>query len=515
MIRDANDNPNSPYRDGTQSLGCATNSNSEHFILARQFCSIENSLPSPRLRGEGLGMRGRVSKRFRPSPPVPLSPQDWGGGGDKLKFSSKATEQKAHQCTIRKPLFIAKPRQRLKFLGALGLSPGTRLRSMLRILETIGRFRLVACHRQQLRHKSVNGSAFLIAFLWMLAVVLCCNFAYAQQTPAWRNPQALSTNESQLHIRVALKPTTPCEKNVVELDDVADLSGSEAILQKIRNLPLGPAPARGSRQTWLREDILVLLKLRGIDEKYIRWAGDEACQVVRMDTMPPDKAIEYTPSDVSPQTISMAERTVASVIDGYLKSKSVDAASWTIKPIISNDYAKLLSQKRLIKGITGGVEPWTGEQQFDLLILTPHGEQSFQINAIVNVPTMVWGATGPLAKGRVIVESDLKLVRLTSAMKASDENCFFDAAGLIGKELRRSISTGQPILRTDAGPVRTIQARDQVEIQVVAGSVVVQTAGRAVQSGGVDDVIEVEIIGSKKRLAARVIQGNIVEAIAR
>jgi flagella basal body P-ring formation protein FlgA len=234
-----------------------------------------------------------------------------------------------------------------------------------------------------------------------------------------------------------------------------------------------------------------------------------------MDTLPPDKAIDFSPSDVAPQLIAMAERNIASVILGYLKSKSADATSWTIKPRISSDYAKLLSQKRSIRGITGGMEPWTGEQSFELLMVTQQGEQSLHVQATIDVPVMVWGATGPLAKGRVIGEGDLKLVRLTPTMRATEQECFLETDGLVGKELRRSISTGQPILRIDAGPVRTVQARDQVEIQVVSGGIVVQTAGRAIQSGGVDEVIEVEIIGSKKRLAARVIQGNLVEAIVR
>lgn len=360
-----------------------------------------------------------------------------------------------------------------------------------------------------------HSIAVFAALLGVVSGTISATSVSAQQIPAWRKPQSQSIHESQLSIRIALKPNVQCTKNVIELADIADLSGSEAIILSLRNTPIGPAPMRGSRQTWRQDDLLALLKLRGIDERQIQWAGDDACQVIRMDTLPVDKAIDYVATDVSPQLIAAAERNIASIILGYLKSKSLDATSWTIKPTISSDYAKLFSQKRSIRGISGGAEPWTGEQVFDLLIVTPQGDQTLHLNASIEVPKMVWGATGPLAKGRVIGEGDLKLVRLTPTMKASENECFIETDGLIGKELRRSISTGQPVLRVDVGSVRTIQARDQVDVRVVSGGIVVQTAGRAIMSGGIDEVIEVEIIGTKKRLAARVIQGNLVEAIAR
>lgn len=338
----------------------------------------------------------------------------------------------------------------------------------------------------------------------------------AQQIPAWRKPQGPTHSDSIVTVRLALKPDAVCEKNIVELDDIADLSGSEAILQAIRDLPLGPAPIAGSRQTWTQSDVLQLLKLRGIDEKIIRWGGERSCLVSRQnaksDYISP---IEFTTTKLATQSASMAERTVANVVSNYLVSKSSDAASWTVKPIVPAEHIKTLLQKRLIKGIAGGQEPWTGEQRFTLLLQTPQGDQPIEIVANVNVPSMVWGATGPLAKGHVLVESDLKLVRLTSAMKAKDVDCFSDSTEMIGKELRRAISTGQPILLADTGPPRIIHTRDLVEIHVIAGAIIAQTTGRALQSGGLDEVIEVEVEGNKKRLAARIVGGNVVEAIAR
>jgi flagella basal body P-ring formation protein FlgA len=375
-------------------------------------------------------------------------------------------------------------------------------------------------HEAPRSNRSVEAIAWwnLLSRLSPAAGLLLCGLlsssVFAQAIESMK-PQPPMVQSSLGSIRLALKPKTECSRNIVELGDIADLSGSESILQSIRSLPLGPAPIQGRQQTWSREDVRYLLKLRGIDDLAVRWAGEEACQVVRLSTVPSPKNVEYLATDLPPQATTIAERTVSSVIAAYLKSKSSDAASWMIKPVIPPEDVKLLSQRSAIRGIAGGSEPWTGEQQFQLKVLTPQGEQAYRIHAVIQTPSMVLGAVGPLAKGHVISDSDLKLVRLTPVMKASEEDCYVDTAALIGKELRRSISTGQPILHADTGPVRTIQARDLVEIQVVVGALVAKTAGRALQSGGIDEVIEVEVVGSKKRLAARIAEGNVVEVIAR
>ena len=106
-------------------------------------------------------------------------------------------------------------------------------------------------------------------------------------------------------------------------------------------------------------------------------------------------------------------------------------------------------------------------------------------------------------------------MRLTASMKAKPEECFAETSELLGKELRRNISTGQPIQRLDVGPPRVVQVKDLVKIQVLAGSIVAETTGRALQAGGIDEVIEVEVSENKKRLAARIRSSDVVEVIAR
>ncbi len=362
-----------------------------------------------------------------------------------------------------------------------------------------------------------SGAVHLRSLCYLFALLFSSNGMelFAQPIPAWRTPPSTKPLDNLATIKLSLKPKVYCEKNIVELGDIAELSGSESILQSVRRLPLGPAPIGGSRQNWHQEDVLRLLQLRGIDPKIVQWGGDDECQVVREAPPTTTKAVDYTPSNLTPQATTVAERTVASLLATYLKTKSIDATSWTIKPTIPIEHTKLLSQRNVIKGIAGGAEPWTGNQKFALLIKSGKDELEIEIDAVVQPPSMVLGANGPLSKGHVISESDLKLVRLTSSMKAGEQDCFQDAQVIIGKELRRNISTGQPFLHGDTGPASIVRAHDLVEIQVVAGAVVAQTPGRAMQSGGLDEVIEVEVAGTKKRLAARIVGGNIVEAIAR
>ncbi len=342
--------------------------------------------------------------------------------------------------------------------------------------------------------------------------------AHGQQIPPWRNATSVVPNQTsgpEVSVRIAIKERCATSRNILELTDVADLSGSESIVASLRNLPIGLAPAPGKQSSWTQEELIHVLGLRGFDIKQVRWAGAIACQVIHQTSVSPAKKAEFTKSFQSPQITIQAEKNVTSVIQTYLLNKGPVAAGWLVSPTIPAEHAKILSQRQLIKGITGGIEPWTGIQKFTLLIQNLGGETTLDIEADIQLPPMVIAASGPLAKGRVLTEDDLKLVRLTSAMKAGVEDCYEAATLIVGKELRRNISSGQPIQRTDTGPASVIHVKDNVRIQVVSGAIMAETNGRALQSGGVDELIQVEVSDSKKRLASRVIGPGLVEVITR
>ncbi len=342
--------------------------------------------------------------------------------------------------------------------------------------------------------------------------------AHGQQVPGWREASSIEPNRlptSEFTVRIAIKERFYTSKNLLQLSDVADISGDESIVGKLVDLPIGLAPAPGKQYSWTQDELLQLLNLRGLDAKHIRWAGANACQVTYQTSVSPEKRAEFTKPFQAPQVVSLAEKNISAVILAYLQNKGPTAAGWTIEPTVPSEHTKVLSQRHLIKGISGGTEPWTGHQTFTLLIQIPGGETTIDVEAEVQLPPMVIAASAPLAKGRILSEEDLKLVRLTPAMKADFEDCYEDTQLIVGKELRRNMSTGQPIQRTDTGPASVIHAKDFVRIRVVAGAVMAETNGRALQSGGTDELIQVEVSESKKRLASRVIGPGLVEVISR
>jgi flagella basal body P-ring formation protein FlgA len=362
------------------------------------------------------------------------------------------------------------------------------------------------------RHRnSLCLSMVLVCFVGSLSV-------HGQQIPGWRDASSMEPNRiptADIAVRIAIKDRFFTSKNLLVLSDIADISGDESTVSKLVDLPIGLAPASGKHYSWTQDELLQLLALRGLDAKQIRWAGANACQVSYQTSLSPEKKAEFTKSYQAPQVVSLAEKNVSAVILAYLQNKGPTATGWTIEPTVPSEHTKVLSQRHLIKGIIGGREPWTGRQLFTLLIQNSGGEATIDVEAEIQLPPLVIAASGPLAKGRILTEGDLKLVRLTPAMKTGFEECYEETQLIVGKELRRNISTGQPIQRTDTGPASLIHAKDFVRIRVVAGAVVAETSGRALQSGGTDELIQVEVSDSKKRLASRVIAPGLVEVISR
>ncbi len=360
-------------------------------------------------------------------------------------------------------------------------------------------------------------------------------------------------------LTIALRPEAELTSNMVRLQDIATITGPTDSARVFKELPLAIAPLVGNRQSWDRQDIEKALAIRGISDRAFVWSGASKCTAQRIEakeipkpaaaqvvsasaveakkpsatSTPPahsppnvpnrtskgtiDKS-KFTPAFTNPASVTQAERIVVAAIENYLQTKTMSEGEWIVKAIVPPEHAATLLQRRQIVGISGGQPPWEGDQEFTLLINTPKGDQTISIQANVQLPDMVVAAARPLAKGYVLRESDLVWIPMPRGSTVSSEVCFSELGPAIGKQLRRNMSTRQIIKIAEVGPPNVIRAGDMVQVSVIAGGVTIQTSGRAVESGGMDDLIQVEIMHEKqsqrKRVMGRVVDDKVVEILS-
>ncbi len=342
-------------------------------------------------------------------------------------------------------------------------------------------------------------------------------------------------------LQLTLRETVTLDSNVLRLGDLCAFPPGDDAAASLEDLPIAPTPRVGITQSWSRDDLEKCLTLRGVASDNIRWLGADSVRVqrgaasenfpsqttgldsTRLRSAPPDAAqvdssalstAEFTPAFMTPVSLSQAERVVISAIQSYLQVKSGGAGKWGIQPKIPAQFAKDLMQRRQIISIAGGNPPWDGQQTFSLLIRTADGETVVDVPTEVRLPDLVVAAKGPLARDRVIQESDLVWLALPPASRISADECFTDLQAVIGKQLRRAVSTQQPIRVTEVGEPFAVHTGETVNISVYAGSVRVESFGRAIESGAVDDVVQIEVLPQRKRIAARVVSERSVEIIA-
>ena len=345
------------------------------------------------------------------------------------------------------------------------------------------------------------------------------------------------------------------------LSDIVDVQGSDALVQQVIDIPLAPAPRVGDTQTWARGDVEKSLSLRGVPADAIRWQGSMDCTVRRVEGQsretrkpaatdnktarspntavkevayqepvgndsfggskqpfqqpnnPIDKS-QFTAAFTTPGIVSQAESIAAQAIEGYLQTKTSSTGRWNISVQMPTEHAKLISQRFKILGIAGGQPPWEGKQEFQFLIKGPNGEETIAIPATVRLPDMVVAARRPLAKGYILREEDLEWIPMPRSLNYGPETCFSKPELAVGQQLRRSMSTQQVIRINEVGPPTIIQVGDLIGISIVSGSVTVETNGRAIEAGALDDLIQIEVQPHRKRVLARITGDRTAEVIS-
>jgi flagella basal body P-ring formation protein FlgA len=91
---------------------------------------------------------------------------------------------------------------------------------------------------------------------------------------------------------------------------------------------------------------------------------------------------------------------------------------------------------------------------------------------------------------------------IPGALRSSDE--------AMGQEARIIIYAGQPILRQSLGAQTAVGRNQLILLRYTRGGLMIETPGRALERGSIDDVIEVLNISSKKKVFGKIIDDGVV-----
>lgn len=323
---------------------------------------------------------------------------------------------------------------------------------------------------------------------------------------------ASASAAEQVVIRFRERPQT--QGNVVRLEELVEfVSGQGESLEKLKKMPLGPAPRPNAPQTWQHTDVLQHLQLRGVHPSSIRWSGPTTASLHRVDQLAAETD-NMMPAFLQERTIRQASQLVAQAISEYISYKTGERVDWQIKVFVPDRYIARLQTKRNIVSIGGGREPWEGEQEFVLQIREGTGMSSLKVRAEVALPPMVVTASRPLRRDEVLTEKALSYAPLPKRSQNSDKQYFTDIDDLVGKQVRRAISTGLPIEADYVGEPILIARNSLVRVESVAGSIVVSSQARSLGSGAKGDLIEIELLSTRDRLYATVIDALTVRIAA-
>ena len=322
-------------------------------------------------------------------------------------------------------------------------------------------------------------------------------------------------------ISLRLREQPVVEGQVIHVGDLIEVvSGRCQQTDDLLQLPIAPAPRESSPQTWTRADVVQHLELRGLHATAVRWLGSERTQLRRgkpiensttNNSVPQLSRVSQTipgrpqsPAFIQERAVKQAEMLLGQAITEYVTLRSGDRIAWQITLAVPPQFVSLMQVKTNIVSIGGGQEPWEGSQDFVFEVKDRGALVSVPIHATLQLPEMIVISKRAMRREEVITAKDLTYSPIPQRSSADPADYFTDIEKLVGKQMRRSLPTGQPFESQFVGDAVIVTRGEMVEVESVSGDVVVTTTGRASESGAVGDLIGIELLPSRKRINASV-----------
>lgn len=302
---------------------------------------------------------------------------------------------------------------------------------------------------------------------------------------------------------------------LVKLGDVADIAAADPRqAEALAAIELFPAPA-GAEQRFVRvREIQDLLLLHGVNLAEQQFSGSSQVTVTAANSRP------VRPQTVRPVSSAEAQRVnrrVAEAVVKYIEQHAATREPWVADVQLSEDRARMLVDPTRPIAVSGGQEPWSGSQRFEITVQSPQGPARFEIEAQIHIPAPVVVAVRSLSRGDVIREGDVEMQRASSALshRASESPAFHSVEEVLGREIVRAIPAGKAISPDSLRSPLMVRRGDVVTVFANNAGIRVRTNARARDEGGQGELVAVESLLDRSTYYARVSGVREVEVYAR
>jgi flagella basal body P-ring formation protein FlgA len=306
-------------------------------------------------------------------------------------------------------------------------------------------------------------------------------------------------------VEVCLRPEHSCRSPVVRLGDLAEIRGADGErTAALAAVELFPAPAPHRTRLVRAGELRELLELHGMDPAELRLSG-AAAAVVYGDK--PSGAGEPT----TPELRRAKERAEQAILR-HLRTTAPNAP-WQVSAELDSRGVEVLASPLRSLTVEGGREPWAGKQQFVVATANSQGATRVPVQANVSLPDAIVVAARAIQRGQVIGERDVQMAPAQAPDAEFQPLRRLEDA--VAKEALRGISAGQPIDSRSIQPAQLVRRGEIVTVFARAAGVQVSTQARALEDGSLNDLVQVESSGERRRYTATVTGLQEVEVCAR
>ncbi len=302
---------------------------------------------------------------------------------------------------------------------------------------------------------------------------------------------------------IELKDTAEVSTSVVRLGQVANIHDADSgVVERLAAVTLFPAPSAGKSKTIDFETIRERLMTQGFALADLEFSGSSLVSVSggRFD----DGSGGDGNSAAGDLAQRRAEELVTSAVRQYLRDKAPVLGNVQIELKLTPKQVAAISAALSARvEITGGNEPWSGEQPFRAGFFDKQGRRTeFQVMCRVRPLPQVLVPTANLPKGHVLRADDLSLKQQPAT---SGGATYLDQPDLVvGQETRRTLRAGEPIAAVDVRGVPLVRRGDIVTVVARNHGIVVRTDARAMADGSLGQPIKLMSLDGRRELSALV-----------